>query len=196
MYGDQPFMATGALAGSPEFGAGNAFNSGKAAMGLTQAWYTCCLADLRDAGVEFQLAIQPMSSDGVVHGRIDADTFRIWKGTPHPAEAFEVLAYLITTGGDTLLPAYGAMPAIATKTEAFFEAKSNDYPFVTQESWDVFVQGLAYPDTPSAEQYMPNWNEAFARIETFGNLLQNTPDLDYDAEYQLLLDDLTVIFNK
>lgn len=196
MYGDQPFIATGPLAGAPEFGNGNPFNSGKAAMGLTQTWYTCCLGDLRDAGVDFQMGIQPMSADGETHGRIDADTFRIWKGTGHPQEAFDVLAYLITTGGDKLLPAYGAMPAIAEKTDAFFEAKSADYPGVTPESWDVFIQGLAYPDTPSAESYTPNWVEGYARIETFKGLLANTPGLDFDAEVQKLKDDLTAIFNK
>ena len=196
MYGEQPYMATGPLAGSPEFGNGNLFNAGKAAMGLTQTWYTCCLGDFAKAGNEFQLGVQPMSADGVVHGRIDADTFRIWKGTKNPKEAFEVLAYLITTGGDKLLPAYGAMPAIASKTDAFFEKKAADYPFVTAESWDVFVQGLAYPDTPSAEQYLPNWTEAFARIQTFGDLMNNTADLDFDAEFQKLQDDLTAIYNK
>ena len=196
MWGAQPFMATGPLSGSPEFGNGNLFNAGKAAMGLTQTWYTCCLAEFRDAGLEFQLAVQPMSADGVVHGRIDADTFRIWKGTAHPKEAFEVLAYLITTGGDKLLPIYGAMPAIASKTDAFFAVKSADYPFVTAESWNVFVQGLAYPDTPSAEQYLPNWNEAFARIQTFGDLLANTEGLDFEAEFAKLQEDLTAIYNK
>ncbi|MCO5185944.1 MAG: extracellular solute-binding protein [Anaerolineae bacterium] len=196
MYGDQPFIATGPLAGAPEFGNGNPFNSGKAAMGLTQTWYTCCLGDLRDAGVEFQMGIQPISADGETHGRIDADTFRVWKGTQHPQEAFDVLAYLITTGGDKLLPTYGAMPAIAEKTDAFFEAKGADYPSVTPESWDVFIQGLAYPDIPSAESYTPNWVEGFARLETFKGLLANTPDLDFDAEVQKLSDDLTVIFNK
>lgn len=196
MWGDEPYIASGPLSASPEFGNGNVFNTGKAAMGLTQTWYTCCLGDFRDAGHEFQLGIQPMMADGTVQGRIDADTFRIWKGTPNPEEAFEVLSYLITTGGDKLLPIYGAMPAIAEKTDDFFETKSADYPFVTPESWDVFVQGLAYPDTPSAEQYLPNWNEAFARIQTFGDLLQNTEDLDFDAEFQKLQDDLTVIYNK
>lgn len=196
MWGDEPFTATGPLSAAPEFGNGNVFNTGKAAMGLTQTWYTCCLAEFRDAGHEFQLAIQPMDANGVVNGRIDADTFRIWKGTSNPEEAFEVLTYLITTGGDKLLPIYGAMPAIAEKTDAFFEVKSADYPFVTPESWDVFVQGLAYPDTPSAEQYLPNWNEAFARIQTFGDLLQNEPDLDFDAEFQQLQDDLTAIYNR
>ncbi|HEV8693308.1 MAG TPA: ABC transporter substrate-binding protein, partial [Lysobacter sp.] len=43
MWGDQPFMATGPLSAAPEFGNGNLFNAGKAAMGLTQTWYTCCL---------------------------------------------------------------------------------------------------------------------------------------------------------
>jgi multiple sugar transport system substrate-binding protein len=196
MYGDEPFIANGPLAGAPEFGNGNVFNAGKAAMGLTQTWYTCCLADLRDAGVEFQMGIQPAMADGTVQGRIDADTFRVWSGTKNPDAAFEVLSYLITTGGDTLLPIYGAMPAIAEKTDAFFEAKSADYPDVTAESWDVFVQGLAYPDTPSAEQYLPNWQESFARIQTFGDLLNNTDDVDFDAEFDKLQEDLTAIYNK
>jgi ABC-type glycerol-3-phosphate transport system substrate-binding protein len=196
MYGEQPYMASGPLAGSPEFGAGNVFNSGKAAMGLTQTWYTCCLGDFAKAGNEFQLGIQPMGADGQVNGRIDADTFRIWKGTKNPDAAFEVLAYLITTGGDKLLPAYGAMPAIPSKTQAFFDKKAADYPFVTKESWDVFVQGLAYPDTPSAEQYQPNSIESVARFTTFGDLMNNTEGLDFDAEYQKMVDDLNVIYNK
>lgn len=198
MWGEEPFIATGPLSGAPEFGNGNVFNAGKAAMGLTQTWYTCCLGDFRDAGNEFQMAIQPMGSDGEVNGRIDADTFRIWKGTPNPEEAFEVLAYLITTGADKLLPIYGAMPAVPEKTQAFFDIKSNDYPFVTQESWDVFVQGLAYPDTPSSEQYHPNSIEANARLATFLDLLNNTPpdQMDFDAEYQKLIDDINTIYNK
>jgi multiple sugar transport system substrate-binding protein len=196
MYGDQPFIASGPLSGSPEFGGGNVFNSGKAAMGLTQTWYTCCLGDFRDAGNEFQLGIQPAMADGTVQGRIDADTFRILKGSQNPEAAFEVLSYLITDGGDKLLPIYGAMPAIADKTEAFFAVKSADYPFVTPESWDVFVQGLSYPDIPSAEQYLPESIEANARIATFLDLLNNTEGLDFDAEFQKLQDDLTAIYNK
>jgi multiple sugar transport system substrate-binding protein len=196
MWGEQPFIASGPLAGSPEFLAGNVFNSGKAAMGLTQTWYTCCLGEFRDAGNEFQLGIQPMGADGEVHGRVDADTFRIWKGTKNPNEAFEVLAYLITTGADKLLPVYGAMPAVPSKTQDFFDKKAADYPFVTQESWDVFTQGLAYPDTPSSEQYHPNSIKANARFATFLDLMNNTPGLDFDAEYQKLVDDLNIIYNE
>ncbi len=198
MWGKQPFIANGPLAGSPEFGAGNVFNSGKAAMGLTQTWYTCCLGDLVKGGTQFQIGIEPMGSDGKVHGRVDADTFRIWKGTKHPDEAFTVLTYLLTTGADKLLPVYGAMPAVSSKTQAFFDAKSKDYPFVTKESWNVFLQGLAYPDTPSAEQYLPNSIKANARIETFKSLMENTaPDkFNFDTEYQKLVDDLNAIFNE
>lgn len=196
MWGDQPYIATGPLSGSPEFGGGNVFNSGKAAMGLTQTWYTCCLGDFKDAGNEFQLGIQPIGVDGKVDGRVDADTFRIWKGTKNPKEAFQVLAYLITTGADKLLPVYGAMPAVPSKTQAFFDKKSQDYPFVTKESWDVFVQGLAYPDAPSSEQYQPNSIKANDRFGTFMNLLRNTEGLDFDAEYQKLVDDLNVIYNE
>ena len=196
MWSEQPFIATGPLSGAPEFGNGNVFNAGKAAMGLTQTWYTCCLGDFTAANNEFQLGIQPMGSDGEVHGRIDADTFRIWKGSKNPREAFVALSYLITTGADKLLPIYGAMPAVPSKTQAFFDVKSQDYPFVTQESWDVFVQGLAYPDTPSSEQYQPNSIKATARFTTYMDLLRNTPDLDFEVEFQNLVDDLNSIYNE
>jgi multiple sugar transport system substrate-binding protein len=198
MWGKQPFIANGPLAGSPEFGAGNVFNAGKAAMGLTQTWYTCCLNDLVKGGAQFQLGIMPMGSDGKVHGRVDADTFRIWKGTKHPEEAFTVLAYLLTTGADKLLPTYGAMSAVPAKAQVFFDGQAAKYPFVTKESWNVFLQGLAYPDTPSAEQYLPNSIKANARLATFVDLMNNTaPDkFNFDTEYQKLVDDLTSIYNE
>jgi multiple sugar transport system substrate-binding protein len=165
-------------------------------MGLTQTWYTCCLGDFVDAGNEFQLGIQPIAANGEVQGRVDADTFRIWKGTPNPDAAFQVLSYLITTGADKLLPVYGAMPAVAEKTEAFFDKKKEEYPFVTQESWDVFIQGLGYPDAPTSEQYQPNSIKANDRFATFFSLLRNTEGLDFEAEYQKLVDDLNVIYNE
>ena len=93
----------------------------------------------------------------------------------------------------------GAMPALTSKIDAFFAAKSAQYPNVTQASWDVFKAGVAYPDRPSAEGWMPGNNtEDSARITTFINLLQITPPdkLDFEAEFKKLQDDLTVIFNK
>ena len=175
MYGEQPWMATGPMSSSPEFGNGNLFNMGKAAMAVTPLWYTCCLADFKNAGLEFQAGILPMGADGTVHGRVDADTFRIWKGTKIPEEAFTVLSYLITTAGETLLPTYGALPAIPGEAGRLLRGEIRADPFVTPNTWEVFKAGWSYPDAPSAEQYQPNWNEAWTREQTFGNLLENTP---------------------
>ena len=199
MWGDQPFIANGALASSPDFGSGNPFNSGKVAMAITPLWYACCPDEfLLSNGVQFQFAALPVGDDGKVHGRVDVDTFRIWKGTKHPKEAFEVLSYLLITGAEKLLPVYGAIPALPAQRDAFFAKKYADYPFVTQESWDVFLQGLAYPDMPSADQYQPNWKEAHQRGQQFFVLLQSTPpsDLDFDTEWQKMIDDLNVIYSK
>ena len=198
IWGDQPFVATGALAGTPEFGGGNVFNSGRAAMAITPLWYTCCLGEFRDAGLEFQAGILPLGDDGEYHGRVDADTFRIWSGTEHPEEAYAVLEYLVTEGGNKLLPQYGALPAIAEQREPFFEAKSADYPFVTPETWAVFEAGLAYPDAPSAEQYQPNYSEAWNRQVSFFDLVRNTPPdaMDFDAEWDQMVEDIEAIYNR
>lgn len=206
MYGDQPFMATGPLADSPEFGTGNLFNTGKAAMAITPIWYTCCLDGFRDAGFEFQAGALPVGDDGQVHGRVDADTFRIWKGTKNPDAAFTVLTYLIGDPGVQALvvgspeqpAAYGGFPALPQYQDAFIQGVKERYPFTTDATWDVFKAGLAYPDNPSAEQYQPNWNEAWARQQTFFNLLLNTPpdQLDFDAEWQKMIDDLNAIYSK
>jgi len=69
---------------------------------------------------------------------------------------------------------------------------------VTQESWDVLLQGLAYPDIPYADQYQPNWKEAYQREQQFFVLLQSTPpsDLDFDTEWQKMIDDLNVIYSQ
>jgi multiple sugar transport system substrate-binding protein len=190
MWGDQPFIPTNPVYTSPDFGAGNAFDSGKVAMGLTQAWNTCCVTN---AGDSWDLAVIP-TYNGVVNGRVDADTYRIWKGTPNPEAAFEVLTYLTGPASLDLLPTYGGMPSRAGDVQTFFDIKAEQYPFV--ENWDVFTQGLAYPDVPSAEANMPNFTEAFARIATFGNLMETTDGLDLDAEIAKLEADLTEIFSR
>jgi hypothetical protein len=84
----------------------------------------------------------------------------------------------------------------AYDTNIFIAQQSQQYPTVTPQSWHVLVQSLAHPDNPSADQYLPNRNEAFNRLQIFGDLLVNTEDLDFDAEFQKLQDDLTRIYNK
>jgi multiple sugar transport system substrate-binding protein len=163
MWGRQPFIPTGALANSPEFGSGNIFNSGKVAMTVTQSWYTCCLIEFAAAGNEFQLAVLPANpNDGQVHGRMDIDSFHIFTDSPHPNEAFDVIAYLTTTGA--LTQAGDILPAIEEQQAAYFDARSEQYPFVT--SWQPLLDGMAYPDMPPAEGYMPNHTDAWVRLIT------------------------------
>jgi hypothetical protein len=55
---------------------------------------------------------------------------------------------------------------------------------------------LNFPDHPSAEEYMPNYNEAWTRGQTFYNLLVNTSGLDLAKEEETFLTDLQAIFDK
>ncbi len=200
MWGDQPFIASGPAAWSPAFGSGNTFASGKIAMTVNMSWYTCCLGDMVAAGFDFDLAALP-SYQGQVYGRVDADTFRIWRGSAHPRQAFEVLAYLVgpmgvepLIAGEAGPPAFEAIPSLEEFQYRYLDARRNRYPLV--ENWDVLLAGLNYPDVPSAEAYAPNFSEAWARIQVFGDLLANAPDLDLEAEIALLEADLTQILNR
>lgn len=208
MWGEQPFIANGPLSTDPEFGDNNLFGSGKAAMALAGLWYTCCLEEFRDAGFTFDAGILPVGADGKVHGRVDGETFRLWKGTRHPEEAFKVLTYFIGPGGtQTLLigeegvepkSLVKGLPAHPAYRQAYIDDLLEQYPFTTAETWDVFLAGLSYPDTPSAEQWQPRWSESWERQRHFSDLMQNThPDqFDFNTEWQRLVDDLNSIYEK
>jgi multiple sugar transport system substrate-binding protein len=202
IFSSQPFIPNLAVANSPEFGGGNTFSSGRVAMTVLPNWYLCCLMDFTNAGNTFQVGILP-SYNNRVHGRMDNQSFRIWKGTSHPDEAFEVLYWLTTVGIDKLVvgngdiaPAYVGLPAIASRQQPFINANAGKYPFVTQQSWNVMLGGLNYPDVPSAEAYMPNVTEAKERLATFGDLLRSDVSIDLTNEIATLENDLTTIFNK
>jgi len=201
IWGAEPFIPNGAAAGSADFASGNVMASGKVGMADMPSWYLCCIGDLVKAGGKFEFGAMPISLDGKVAGRTDADTFRIWKGTKHPAEAFTVLAYLIDTGIQKLVvgtperaPAYGAIPSQSALRGPWLAAQKAAWPFV--KNWDVLIDGLNYGDVPSAEAFMPNMNESWARVQTFGDLLSNTKGVDLAAEIATLETDLTTIFNK
>ena len=125
---------------------------------------------------------------------MDADTFRILKDTKHPDEAFEVLKYFLGDAAVELATTYGGMPARTSQQQAFFDSKREQFPWV--QNWDTIVQGLAYPDVPSAEAYMPNYNEARDRITKLETLIQNEKDVDVAAEAATLQTDLQAIFDK
>jgi multiple sugar transport system substrate-binding protein len=196
-YGDKPYIPNGSISSSADFGNGNVFNSGKVAMIDQPVWYTCCLGAVK----AWDLGAMPVSANGKVAGRIDADTFRIWKGTKVLDAAFKVLVYLDTTGvqkliiGSKAMPAaYGAVPARAKDFAPWLAAKQVAFPFV--KNWQLISDGLNYPDSPNAEAYMPNYAEAWARGQTFYNLLANTPGLDLTKEITTFESDLQAIFDK
>jgi multiple sugar transport system substrate-binding protein len=196
VWGKQPFIPNSQVAGSPDFANGNPFNSNKVAMIDQPLWYTCCMNENKtwDAGA------MP-SYKGKVAGRIDADTFRIWKGTKNKAEAFKVLTYLVTTGvqkliiGSEAMPAaYGAIPARDKDQGPWLDAKKKAFPWV--KNWQLFSDGLAYPDSPSAEAYMPNYNEAWNADAALYTKFLSTAGLDIKAEAAQYVKDLQAIFDK
>jgi multiple sugar transport system substrate-binding protein len=91
MWGKKPFIPNQSEINQQHFGGGNPFGSSYVAMAIAQSWY---IGPNIAGGNQWDLAALP-SYNGEVHGRIDADTFRIWKGTKHPREAFAVLTYFI-----------------------------------------------------------------------------------------------------
>jgi multiple sugar transport system substrate-binding protein len=201
MWGAEPYIPTGAVESGADFDSGNSFASGKIGMADMPSWYLCCVGDLTKAGGKFEFGTMPISLDGKVAGRVDADTFRIWKGSKHPAEAFTVLAYLIDTGINKLVvgtpdraPAYGAIPSQTALRGPWLAAQKAAFPFV--QNWDTLIAGLNYADAPSGEAFQPNMNESWARTGTFTTLLQNTKGLDLAAEEATLESDLTTIYNK
>ena len=175
---------------APEQGNGNAYNSGKVAMALTHLWYTCCIGD---AGDDWDLAAVP-ENNGTVTSNFNADTFRIWKDTEHPEEAFEVLSYLVGEASAELLQVYGAMPANPDDQDAFFEGKDEQFPHGVD--WQVARDSMAYPDNPSFEAYTPSYREAFDAIVEFGDTLRSTEGLDIDAEIEAFTEELQTIFDR
>ena len=201
MYGAAPYIPNGVVASTPGFDNGNVFSSGKVGMLDNPSSYLCCVGDLTKAGGEFDFGSMPVGVDGKVAGRVDEETFRIWKGTKHPAEAFTVLTYLIDIGIQKLVvgspqakPAYDGIPASAADRAVWLTSQKAAYLFV--KNWDTLLDGLNYPDIPSAEAYMPNMSESWARIQTFGDLLSNTEGVDLATQETTLESDLTAIFNK
>jgi multiple sugar transport system substrate-binding protein len=193
MWGDEPWLPTGTAAASNELMQGNVFNSGKAAMAITMAWYTCCVSDLVAAGGTFDFGALP-SYNGQVYGRVDADTYRILKTSKHPKEALDVVIYLVKDAVVKLSKTYGGVPGVTSEQAAWLQAKQEQFPFV--KNWDTLMAGLDYPDVPSAEGYIPNGIEFKARYETFRNLIETDGTVDLAAELATLEADLQVIADK
>ncbi len=182
------FIPNAAQEGSDLLGAGNPFNSGNLAMAQSHLWYTCCLE-----GDEWDMAPIP-SYNGVTTVRLHADTFRILDTTEHPAEAFEVLTFLVGPASLDLLTVYGGMPARVGDQEAFFAALDETYP--QGVNWQVARDGLNYADVPSHEAWFPNYLRGRDRVTQFTTLLNSTPGLDVQAELETFIGDMQTIFDE
>lgn len=176
--------------GSDLLSQGNPFNSGRVAMAYSHLWYTCCM----DQNPHTWDAAVPPSHNGVTTARLHADTFRILKSTQHPAEAFEVLTYLVGPASLDLLSVYGGMPAREVDQDAYFAALDETFP--QGVNWDVPRETYDYADSPSHESLVPNYNRALDRLATFHSLLFSQPDLNVEFEIERFLADLQVIYDE
>ena len=203
IWGPQPFIPNNNYEQSLNNGA-NTFDSNHVAMIDNPSWYTCCMGHVTTDGSDkspanWDVGIMP-TYNGKVGGRIDADTFRIWKGTKNPQAAFDVMYWLDTVGVQKLIigsadkPApYGGVPADPSLQAPWLAAKKATFTAV--QNWDTIIAGLNYPDVPSAESYTPNYSEGWARGKTFYSLLISQP-IDLAKEEATFLSDMQAIFDK
>jgi multiple sugar transport system substrate-binding protein len=180
------FIPNAAQAASDVLNSGNVFPTGRVAMDYVHLWYMASAGD-----VNWDIAAAP-SYNGTITAKLHADTFRIMKDSDNPAEAFQVITYLIGEGAPALLNVYGAMPARISLQDSYFEQLNSVY---TQGvDWQVAIDALAYPDNPNHESWMPNFVQANDRIQAWTTLYPGTENLDIDAELATLQSDLDSIF--
>ncbi len=120
------------------------FNSQNVAMAAQQLWFACCLSDTAGK-LKWDLGVMPMGFDGKYHNPVDADTFRLYKGSENPDAAFVVLQYLLNDAVPKLAPSYGAFPALAKYQQAWIDAENAKYPQGVH--WQVAVDGLKYTNS-------------------------------------------------
>ncbi|RMG82619.1 MAG: extracellular solute-binding protein, partial [Chloroflexi bacterium] len=172
------------------------FFNQNAAITIENMWFTTIIA--REA-VEFEWDFAPIPSyQGITTTPLHEDTFRIYEATQHPQEAFTVLTYLLSnleTGEPTVFLAHNTEQESSLDT--YIAELSEQYPHIDWASlnWDVVFDALDYIAIPSQEAFLPNYGQATARISDYTELVDNTPDVDIDAELDRLQNDLQVIFD-
>jgi multiple sugar transport system substrate-binding protein len=185
------FILTGPAYNSQTFnGGGYAFNSGHVAMQENFLWNVCCVTD---AGGNWNLAALP-SYNGKVTAPMNADTFRITKGSKHPDEAFTFLQYLVLgPAHTTLLNSISGFPALKAEQADFFnqlQQQKDDkgkliYP--PGVNWDVATQAIQYADIdPNSENTMPNYNKSLDILAKYLTRWTSTAGLNMDTEFNNL----------
>lgn len=175
--------------------AGNTFQSGRVAMDVVHQWYTCCVypAEGTPAVTDWDIAVLPVGPDGNITSKLHADTIGILDSTENPDQAFEALSFLAKS--PELIQTWGAMPAIESQRADFFAGLDERFAPLDID-WNVSTLMLGYPDNPSHEAYMPNFQEADSANKDLGSKLWTTPDLDLDAEIDAHVETLQGIFDS
>lgn len=179
------FAPNGPYQNSELLASGNCFNSGKVAMAHCHLWYTCCVGDVPN----WDYAIIP-SYKGKVTAKLHADVISALKTTKNPEKAVRVVYEIVTA--PQLLGCWGAFPSVIGLQAGFFVEKNKQFP--QGVNWDTIMAGLDYVDVPNHEDYMPNFSQADDRVKAFTSALNDTADLDVDAEIDKLVSDLQAIF--
>ena len=172
---------------------GNTFQSGQISMDVVHTWFTCCVYPAEGTApvTDWDIAVLPTGPDGKITSKLHADTIGILASSPHPEEAFQVLTYLSTE--PRLTQVYGAVPAVESARDAFFASLDENFAPLKID-WTVATQMLEYPDIPSHESYMPNFQRADAANKALGSKLWTTDGLDVNAEIDALVTELNGIF--
>jgi multiple sugar transport system substrate-binding protein len=189
IWGDQPFMPNQAAIDS-DLLKGNAFSSGKVAMGLTHLWYTCCVdtANVKNLDV----AVAP-SYNGKTTAKMHGDTFAIMSQSKNPEAAFKVYTYMLGEGSQDLFPIYGGLPARKSQQADFFKGLTEKFGDV---NWQVFLDMIPFLDAPNHELGLPNNAKANDAFNGMGTDLRSNADLDVDARLQLLEEELNQIYSE
>ena len=126
----------------------------------------------------------------------NADTFRIWKDTQHPEEAFQVLEYLFGDASEQLTTIYGAMPARADQQPAFFESLGSQFETQNPIDWKVTVESASHPDIPNFESAMPHYQETVDKLTEYGSRWGTESGVDMDQQIQDLTSEIQTIWNE
>ena len=167
---------------------GNTFDSGRVAMDVVHQWYVCCVGNVPN----WDIAVLPTGPDGKITSKLHADTIGIMDSTENPEQAFAALTFLAAS--PELVTIWGAMPAVTSQRDAFFATL--DERFAPLEvDWNVSSLMLQYPDNPSHEAFMPNFQEADSANKDLGSKIWTDAELDLDAEIDAHVQRLQGIFD-
>lgn len=176
------FMPNARYLGEGFFPLSEPFDAGQAAMIYCHLWY-------RPENVaNWDIAAVPAYTTSAT-AKLHADMFGVTNLTEHPEEAVEAL-YFLGTDPD-LVALWRGLPARQSLRQEYMDDLANQYPDV---DWQVALDGLDHIDVPSHEAWIPNYAQAYDRINDFQDLYRRTGGLILDDEIDWLVADLQGLF--